>query len=340
MEYNFLGNTGTRISEISFGTQTFGWNLDESGAHELLDYYYEQGGNYLDSADKYNSGESERILGSWLARRKVRDNLVIGTKVFFPTGAAGANDQGHSRKHIMQSVNESLERLQTDYIDLYQLHCFDESTPLEETIRALEDLLRMGKIRYFGLSNFTPSQVMKVIYLAREQNIRPPASLQLEYSLQVRSPEWELLPVCHGEGIGTLAWSPLAGGWLTGKYRRDKEPPKDSRVGRGDRWDDQPEQRASERTWRIIDALVRISERRGVPASQVALNWLRLQKWMTAPIVGARNLDQLKANLGTVDWELTDEEFKALDEASAIETPSPYDFIQRYTRHRSGRRMV
>jgi len=234
MQYNFLGNTGLRISEIVFGTQTFGWNLDDEGAFELLDYYYDQGGNYLDSADKYNAGESERILGEWLKRRGVRDELVIGTKVFFPTGE-GANDQGHSRKHILQSIDESLSRIGTDYVDLYQLHCFDEATPLEETMSALSDLLRNGKIRYYGLSNFTPSQIMKVIYLARDLNMRPPASLQLEYSLQVRSPEWELLPVCHGEGIGTIAWSPLAGGWLTGKYRRDQEAPADSRVGRRDR---------------------------------------------------------------------------------------------------------
>lgn len=331
MEYQFLGNTGLRIGSIGLGTQTFGWNIGERESKRLLSIFRDAGGNYFDTADSYNRGESERILGAWVSEQGNRDACVIGTKVFFPTGE-GPNDSGAGRKHLFQSVEESLERLGTDYIDLYQIHCFDKRTPLEETLRALDDLVRSGKVRYIGASNFTPSQLMKANLTARYEGWSPFSSLQLEYSLLVRSPEWELLPVCEELGVGTLAWSPLAGGWLTGKYRREADVPADSRVGRKDRWDDSADQRGTEKAYTVIDMLLSISENSVRPVSQVSINWLIQQGRITAPLIGARTEAQLRENLGALEWTLTDVQLEKLAMASAIEEPSPYSFIHHYTR--------
>jgi aryl-alcohol dehydrogenase-like predicted oxidoreductase len=335
MEYRFLGHTGLKVSELCMGTQTFGWGADEAEAHTMADCFIEAGGNFLDTSNIYNEGQSETILGRWLKKTGKRSQLVIATKVFFPTGK-GPNDTGLSRKHLFDQIDASLRRLQTDYLDLYQTHCWDASTPLEETLRALDDLVRAGKVRYIGASNFAPSQLMRAIMLSAMHGWARFDCLQPEYSLLVRSTEWELLPLCRAEGIGVICWSPLAGGWLTGKYRRDQPPPPDSRVGRADRWDDLPEQRETERTWQIIDALCEIAEARGKTPSQAALNWLLRQLGVTAPIFGARTLVQLEQNLGSVGWALTSDEVARLSAASDIPLPSPYSFIARYTRRREG----
>ncbi len=334
MEYRFMGRTGLKVSELCMGTQTFGWGADEAASHAMADRFVEAGGNFFDTSNIYNEGQSETILGSWLKRRGNRSQLVIATKVFFPTGK-GPNDTGLSRKHIFEQVEISLRRLNTDYIDLYQTHCFDSSTPLDETLQALNDLVRAGKVRYIGASNYTPGQLMKAIMLSQQHGWARFDCIQPEYSLLVRSTEWELLPMCQEEGIGVIAWSPLAGGWLTGKYHRNAPPPPDSRVGRGDRWDDLPEQRENELTWRTIDVLREIAQERGKTPAQVALNWVLHKPGVTAPIFGARTLDQLEQNLGCTGWQLTPEEVARLDEASAIPLPSPYNFIARYTRRRS-----
>ncbi len=333
MQYHYLGNTGLKVSELALGTQTFGWGIDKSDAFDLADGYSEAGGNFFDTANIYNQGVAESTLGSWLLERGQRDSRVVATKVFFPTGE-GPNDTGLSRKHIFTSIEQSLRRLHTDYVDLYQMHCFDSATPLDETLRALDDLVRTGKVRYLGASNFTASQLQKAIMLSRMNGWGSFISLQAEYSLIVRSTEWELIPLCREEGLGLLAWSPLAGGWLTGKYRKDEPPPTDSRVGRKDRWDDQPEQRESELTWRVIGALDEISKARGKTPSQVALNWLLWKPGLTAPIIGARTIEQLNENLGCLGWELSVEEKEVLDRASQIPLPYPYRFIERYTRRR------
>jgi aryl-alcohol dehydrogenase-like predicted oxidoreductase len=333
MKYKFLGNTGLKVSELVFGTQTFGWGADEKTAHEMADIYIETGGNFFDTANIYNAGVSESMLGSWIKKRGKRHSLIIASKVFFPVGE-GPNDTGLSRKHIFRSIDESLRRLQTEYIDLYQLHCFDMSTPLDETFRALDDIARSGKVRYLGVSNYTASQIMKVLMVTKMNGFLPISSLQAEYSLIVRSTEWELLPLCDEEGLGFLAWSPLAGGWLTGKYRRGANPPSDSRVGRRDRWDDQPEQRESELTWRAIDILIEIGKNHNKTPAQVALNWVLNQPGVTAPIFGARNIEQLKDNLGSTGWQLSEDEADSLKKATEIPLPYPYSFIQRYTRRR------
>lgn len=333
MDYRFVGRTGLKVSELCLGTQTFGWVTEEADAQRMADAFVDAGGNFFDSSNTYNQGLSETMLGNWIKARSNRSQLVIATKVFFPAGD-GPNDTGLSRKHLFDQIDGSLRRLQTDYIDLYQTHCWDASTPLEETLQALNDLVRMGKVRYIGASNYTPSQLMRAIMLSEAHGWARFDCLQPEYSLLVRSTEWELLPVCRDAGIGVIAWSPLAGGWLTGKYRRDQPPPPESRVGRADRWDDLPEQRVDERTWNIIDALIEIGQARGKTPSQVAINWVLRQPGVTAPIFGARTLQQLQDNIASTGWQLSEAEVSRLNAASAIPLPSPYNFIARYTRQR------
>jgi aryl-alcohol dehydrogenase-like predicted oxidoreductase len=334
MDYRFLGRSGVKVSEIMLGCQTFGWVTDKPTALLLADCFVDAGGNFFDTSNTYNNGESERILGDWIKSRGNRQRYVIASKVFFPADDKGPNDSGLTRKHIMDQIDRSLQRLQTDYIDIYQTHCWDALTPLDETLRAMDDLVTAGKIRYIGASNWTPSQLVRANMLAEKHHWARIACLQPEYSLLIRSPEWELLPVCQEEGIGVIAWSPLAGGWLSGKYHRDQTPPPDSRVGRADRWDDLPEQRESEKTWQIVDALSEISRASGKSPSQVALNWLLQKPGVTAPIIGARTLAHLQDNLGCVGWSLDAEQIVKLNAASDIPLPSPYNFIARYTRKR------
>jgi aryl-alcohol dehydrogenase-like predicted oxidoreductase len=331
VEYRYLGRTGAKISVITLGAQTFGWSVERVRAFALLDQYLAAGGNYVDAADSYNKGESERIVGEWVKERGVRNQLLLGTKVFFPTGAS-PNDAGLSRKHIQQSLEESLRRLGTDVVDLYQLHCFDRMTPLDETLRTLDDLVRSGKVRYVGVSNFAPSHLQKAIMLSSALGLAPVACLQLEYSLLVRSPEWELLSQCLEEGVGTLAWSPLAGGWLSGKYHRGQPLPSDSRAGKGDRWDDAAEQRGGERTYAIIDELRRVAGETGSTAAQVALAWMLQRRRITSALVGARTPEQLTDNLRAIEVRLAEQQLDSLDQVSQLVLPYPYAFIDRYTR--------
>jgi aryl-alcohol dehydrogenase-like predicted oxidoreductase len=333
MEYRYFGSTGLKVSELCLGTQTFGWVADEKTAHEALDLFVGQGGNFLDTANIYNQGRSEAILGSWLKKRGNRQALVLCSKLFFPTGES-PNDSGLSRAHIFRALEESLKRLGTDHLDLYQAHCYDYTTRIEETLGAFRDLQAAGKVRHVGVSNWNASQLVEALLLGRQQYGFSLASLQAEYSLIVRETEWELLPLCREKGLGFLAWSPLAGGWLSGKYRRGEAPPENSRVGRKDRWDDQPEQRESETTWKVVEALRRVAQQTGKSPAQAALNWL-LRKWEgVVPILGARTLEQLKDNLGATGWKLGAEEVALLDAAGDLPVPYPYRFLQRYAKRK------
>jgi aryl-alcohol dehydrogenase-like predicted oxidoreductase len=331
MEYRFFGSSGLKVSELCLGTQTFGWVADEKTAHEALDLFVGQGGNFLDTANVYNQGRSEAILGSWLKKRGNRRALVLCSKVFFPAGE-GQNNSGLSRAHIFRALEDSLQRLGTDHLDLYQAHCYDYTARLEESLAAFRDLQAAGKVRHVGVSNWNASQLVEALLLGRQQYGLTLASLQAEYSLIVRSTEWELLPLCREKGLGFLAWSPLAGGWLSGKYRRGEAAPENSRVGRKDRWDDQPEQRESETTWKVVEALRRVAQQAGKSPAQVALNWL-LRKWEgIVPILGARTLEQLKDNLGATGWKLGAGEVDLLDAASEQPLPYPYRFLQKYAK--------
>jgi aryl-alcohol dehydrogenase-like predicted oxidoreductase len=333
MQLKLLGPTGVLVSEVCLGAMTFGREADEPTTHAMLDRFVAAGGNFVDTANVYAEGRSEEILGRWLTARGNRDDLVLATKVRFSVGE-GPNDVGLSRKHIVRQVQASLRRLGTDYVDLLQIHTWDPATPLEETLRTLDQLVRDGLVRYVGASNLSGWQLERSLNLARTHAWEPFITLQPQYNLLSRAIEWEVLPVCGQYGIGVIPWGPLAGGWLTGKHR-PSGPAAGSRVEtaapeHAEAWD----RRARERTWLVLREVQEIAQRREVSPAQVAINWLRAKPLVTAPILGARTLAQLEDNLGCVDWLLTAEEVARLDEASATETPYPYDFIERNSAER------
>jgi aryl-alcohol dehydrogenase-like predicted oxidoreductase len=332
MEYRFLGHTGLRVSELCFGAMTFGRQNEatEEESHAMLDRFVAVGGNFIDTANVYSTGISEEIVGKWL-RRQRRDDLVIATKVRFPMGT-GPNDLGLSRKHILSSVEASLKRLQTDYIDLYQVHCWDPATPLEESLSTLNDLVRRGVVRYLGVSNFTGWQLQRAIDLSREKGWEGFVCLQPQYNLLCRSTEWELIPVSIREGLGVIPWSPLRGGWLSGKFRRGMSaPPDDSRIKLAEEkdWGEKWSAYNNEHTWNILDALHAVAAKTEKTPAQVAINWLLRKPGVTAPIIGARRMTQLEANLGSSGWTLSEEHVRHLDDASALQPPYPYDFIDK-----------
>src|SRR5215207_8907430 len=326
MEYARVGNTGLMVSELCLGCMTFGQEADEETSREIVGRFLDAGGNFVDTADVYSNGISEEITGR--ALRGVRDDVVLATKVRFPMGE-GPNDVGLSRKHIMQGCEDSLRRLDTDYIDLYQVHCWDDATPLEETLSALTDLVRSGKVRYIGVSSFTGWQLMRSLYVSQAGGLERFVCLQPQYSLVERNIEREVLPICLEEGLGVIPWSPLGGGFLSGKYRRDEEPPEGSRIAGAEEWQDEYwGRRATERNWATLDVVGRISEEIGKSYAQISLNWLLRQDGVTAPIIGARTMEQLEDNIGASGWELSEEQLEELSEASALEDVYPYRFIR------------
>jgi aryl-alcohol dehydrogenase-like predicted oxidoreductase len=327
MDTRLLGRSGCAVSTFTLGTMTFGKETDEAGAHAQLDAFVEAGGTLVDTADVYNGGVSEEIIGRWFASRPddVTDRVVLATKGRFPTGGA-PNSSGLSARHLGRALEASLRRLQLDAVDLYQLHAFDPYTPLDETISTLDGFVRSGKIRYWGLSNFTGWQLTKAVHVARELGAAPPVTLQPQYSLLVREIEWEIVPAAADAGLGLLPWGPLGGGWLSGKYRRGQQPTGATRLGedpgRGmEAWD----RRGTDRTWQVIGAVQRVAEARGISMAEVALAWVTQRPGVTSTIIGARTLDQLEANLQAADLRLDAAETAALDEASALPaTDYPY----------------
>nr|AHE14757.1 putative dimethylsulfoxide reductase chain B [uncultured bacterium] len=330
MEYRTLGRTGTVVSTLCLGTMTFGAETDEKGSFEQLDRFVEAGGNFLDTADVYSRGRSEEIIGGWLADRSgVRDRVVIATKGRFPMGD-GPNDVGLSRTHLTQALDASLRRLGTDHIDLYQAHAWDPLTPIEETLRFFDDAVRAGKIRYAGVSNFTGWQLQKAALLTEFHRLAPIVTLQPQYNLLVRDIEWEIIPVCRNERIGVLPWSPLGGGWLTGKYQRDVPPEGATRLGENpDRGMEAWRIRNNERTWEIVDTLRAVADGRGaVSMAVVALSWLIDRPAVTSVILGARTIEQLADTLRAADVHLTAEETHRLDEVSApLSADYPYGLL-------------
>ncbi len=318
MEYRTLGRSGCAVSSLCLGTMTFGAETAQDVAHQQLDRFTEAGGTMVDTADVYGDGRSEEIIGRWLAQRPadVTDPVVLATKGRFPLTRA-PNASGLSARHLTRALDDSLGRLGVDSVDLYQVHAFDALTPLEETLRTLDGFAGAGKIRYYGLSNFTGWQLTKAVHLARALNVAGPVTLQPQYSLLSREIEWEIVPAVLDAGLGMLPWSPLGGGWLSGKYKRDQRPGGATRLGddpgRGmEAWD----RRGTERNWDVIDAVQKVAEDRGVSMAEVSLAWVTARPGVSSTIIGARSLEQLEANLRAAGLRLSDAETSALDAAS------------------------
>jgi aryl-alcohol dehydrogenase-like predicted oxidoreductase len=328
--YTQLGDTGLLVSELCLGCMTFGREVDADGTRKMIERFIGDGGNFIDTANVYAEGSSEEITGEVI--RPFRDDVVLATKVRFRVGD-GPNDAGLSRRHILKACEDSLRRLQTDYIDLYQVHCWDEVTPLEETLETLSDLVTQGKVRYIGVSNYTGWQLQKAVDLSDTLGYHRFVCLQPQYSLVERNIEYELFPVCRREGIGVIPWSPLGGGFLSGKYRRGERPPEDSRIAHAeDDWEEAWHRRATDRNWAIIDVLGSLAGETGKSYAQLALNWLSCKQEVTAPIIGARTMEQLDDNLGAAEWRLDDDQVARLDEASRLPDLYPYGFIERSER--------
>jgi len=338
MEYRQLGSSGLRVSALTLGTMTFGGrdnfanvgSTDVAGAARQIDLCLDRGVNFIDTADVYSGGRSEEILGEALKGR--RDRVLLATKARMPMGD-GPNDAGLSRHHLIAGCEASLRRLGTDHIDLYQVHEWDGQTPLEETMEALDTLVRDGKVRYVGGSNYGGWQLMKALGVADRHGYRRFVTQQIYYSLQSRDAEYELVPIAIDQGVGIIVWSPLAGGLLSGKYRRGVEGPAGSRHLTD--WNEPPV-RNQEQVYDVIDALVEIGEGHGVSAAQVALAWLLERPGVVSLIVGARTDEQLTDNLAAVDLKLSDGERARLEELSRPPLIYPYWHQAKTARDRLG----
>lgn len=315
MEYRNLGRSGLKVSELCLGTMQFGWSVGEEESFDVLSAAFEAGINFIDTADIYSrwvsgndGGVSETIIGNWIKQRSIpREQLVIATKVRGQMGT-GSNDEGLSRKHICDAVERSLQRLQVETIDLYQTHWTDEDTPIDETLRAMDDLVRQGKIRYIGCSNYPAWRLMESLWSSERLNLARYDSIQPHYSLVYRDEyEPELAAVCQKYGVGVIPYSPLAGGFLTGKYRKSETLPESVRV-------DSVKKYMTDHNWDIVDKLELLGQTRGKSISQMALGWLLSQPEITSPIIGPRTINQLTDNVGSVGLLLSAEEMLALNE--------------------------
>ena len=317
MEYRKLGRTGLEVSELALGTMQFGWTTDEEAAWAVMDAFLEAGGNLIDSADIYSrwaegnpGGVAEEMIGRWMKAKGNRQEVVVATKVRGRMWE-GPNGEGLSRVHIMRAVEDSLRRLQTDYIDLYQTHWFDEETPIEETMRALDDLVRAGKVRYVGCSNYPAWRLAEALWASDKHGLVSYVSLQPHYSLVHREEfEREMAQLVGKYGIGVINYSPLAGGFLTGKYRRGEPPPESARAEGVER------RYYNERNFDLLDKMEEIGRAHDKGVLQVALAWLLTNPLVTAPIIGANNVEQLGASLEAVGFRLSEEELGALNELS------------------------
>ncbi|MFJ8929647.1 aldo/keto reductase [Streptomyces sp. NPDC102364] len=327
MEYRQLGTSGLKVPALSFGAGTFGgrgplfsaWgSAGINEARRMVDLSLEHGVTLFDTADVYSDGASEEVLGAALKGR--RDRALISTKAALPTGE-GPYDAGVSRSRLTTSVDAALRRLDTDHIDLFQLHAYDASTPVEEVLATLEDLVRAGKVRYTGVSNYAGWQLMKGLAEAEKHGRPRFAAHQVYYSLVGRDYEWELMPLAKEEGVGAVVWSPLGWGRLTGKIRRGQPLPADSRLHQTAQFGPPIE---DEHLYRVMDALDEVAEETGKAIPQIAINWLLRRPTVSTVLIGARNEEQLTQNLGAIGWELTSEQVAKLDAASEVKAPYPY----------------
>jgi aryl-alcohol dehydrogenase-like predicted oxidoreductase len=331
-DYVTLGRSGLRVSPLSLGTMTFGtewgWGNEEAQAREIFDRYIELGGNFVDTANGYTQGNSERMVGKFISDKKLRDRVVLATKFTFNTEQGNPNAGGNGRKNVYFSLEASLKRLQTDYVDLYWLHAWDLVTPVEEVLATLNDLVREGKIRYFGFSDTPAWYVARAQTLAEKEGKHGLIALQLEYSLLERTIEREHIPAAQELSVGVCPWSPLGGGFLTGKYKREGDSGKGE--GRLEKMKDGGNpafNKFNERNWKINDVLVEAAKKINKPVAQVALNWVITQPGVTSTIIGATKISQLNDNLAAADIHIPPELSKRLDEVSALDVVHPYLFF-------------
>jgi aryl-alcohol dehydrogenase-like predicted oxidoreductase len=339
VEYRFLGDTGLRVSALALGAMTFGGSgsrffegvggVGQDDAKRMVDAAIDHGVNLVDTADVYSRGVSEQMLGE--ALRGCRDKVLIATKVHGRM-SDDVNDLGQSRHHIIEACHASLRRMGTDHIDLYQIHGYDAYTRWEESLGALTDLVRQGKLRYIGCSNLTAWQTMKALGVAERRSLSRFVSVQANYSLVAREAEYELLPMCEDQGMGFLVWSPLAGGYLTGKYDGDADEPTGRRAAVGD-----PGTIDEEQCRKTTAVMRNIAAGHSASVAQVALNYLLAKRSVTSVIVGARTVEQLADNLACTGWTLSDDEVEALDEVSARPLPYPYWHQRQYNAARYAR---
>jgi aryl-alcohol dehydrogenase-like predicted oxidoreductase len=334
MDHRTLGKTGLRVSRLTLGAMTFGESqgfmkgttATDDEARRILDRALDAGIDTIDTANMYSEGRSEELLGEWLRDRRHR--VVLATKCRFPTLGAvkrpGPHDQGLSRKAILDACDASLRRLKTDFIDLYQVHMQDGTVPVEETLRALDDLVTAGKVRYVGCSNYTGVRLVESLWAADRKNLGPYASQQIQWSLVARDCERELIPASRIFGIGVLVWSPLCRGFLSGKYQRGEAPPEGARLAS---WKDSWRSVATDKNWAVLDKVREIAKRRETSASAVSMAWLLAKPECTSIIIGARTVAQLDENLACLEAKLDAADVKALDDVSAIEWGYPYSFI-------------
>ncbi len=334
MEYRRLGESGLKVSTLCMGAMTFGEadeksfmhqvSADEKTSHAILNRCLEAGINFVDTADVYGQdGLSERVIGAWFEKEKKRDEVVLATKFRFKM-AKGPNGTGASRLRILRAAEASLKRLQTDRIDLYQIHMQDLDTPEEEVLRALDDLVRQGKVLYLGASNYAAYRLMESLWVSDKRNLSRFVSFQAQYSLLVRQLEREHVPLCRKFGLGILPWAPLAGGFLSGKYEKNQPPPAGARL---ERWKERFEVYGNERGWRVLEAVRAVAKEAGATCAEVSLAWLLAKPAVTSAIIGARTPAQLEDNLKAADLKLPAEALKRLDDASKLELDYPYNFI-------------
>ncbi len=325
MEHRYLGNSGTPVSVLGLGTMTFGAETDEPDAHAQLDRFVEAGGTFIDTADVYSRGVSEEIIGRWFVRSGKRDRVVLATKARFPMSGEPL-DRGAGRLHLRRALHASLRRLGTEDVDLYQVHGWDPNTPLDETLATLDEFVSQGTVAHVGWSNVTGWQMQRIVDRCEMHGWARPVTLQPQYNLLDRGIELEVMPMCLEEEIGILPWSPLGGGWLTGKYSRDTRPTGETRLGEDpNRGVEAYDARNTDRTWSILTLMERIAVRRGITLAQVALAWVRQRPGVASVILGARTVGQLDDNLASADVTLSTEEMTGLTALSAPGLP-PYPY--------------
>ncbi len=336
MEYRNLGPSGLKVSTLCLGTMTFGEanensfmhkvGCDEETSFQIMNKALDAGINFFDTADVYGQdGLTERVIGNWFEKDQRRDEVVLATKFRFTMGK-GPNNSGASRYRIVKTVEDSLRRLKTDRIDLYQIHMQDITTPEEETLRALDDLIRQGKVLYIGASNYAAYRLVESLMTSSQSNLHRFVSLQAQYSLVVRDLEREHVPACTRHGLSILPWSPLAGGFLSGKYQKEQAPPEGSRL---EKWKERFAGFDKSRNWRIMEAVNQVAKAVDASPAQVSLAWLLQKPTVASVIFGARSMAQLDDNLKAAELSLDAEHMSALDEASAFELGYPYDFMRR-----------